>query len=56
MNSKMIGANYDLHHIIPRRYGGPNEWWNMVPAARPVEHQCGIHRAGSIYKKIFPKG
>ena len=52
----MIGANYDLHHIIPRRYGGPNEWWNMVPAARPVEHQCGIHRAGSIYKKIFPKG
>ena len=51
----MIGANYDLHHIIPRRYGGPNEWWNMVPAARLVEHQCGIHRAGSIYKKIFPK-
>ena len=49
-----LGANYDLHHIIPRKYGGPNEWWNMVPAKNPVEHQGGIHIG--IYRKLFPEG
>lgn len=39
--------NYDLHHIIPKRYGGLNEWWNMIPAANPEEHQSGIHRGGA---------
>lgn len=49
-----LGANYDLHHIIPRKYGGPNEWWNMVPAKKSVEHQGGIHIG--IYRKLFPEG
>ena len=48
-----IGHNYDLHHIIPKRYGGPNEWWNMIPAANPEEHQSGIHRG--VHKKLFPR-
>ena len=49
-----LDANYDLHHIIPRKYGGSNEWWNMVPAKKPVEHQGGIHIG--IYRKLFPEG
>ena len=48
-----IGHNYDLHHIIPKRYGGPNEWWNMIPAANPEEYQSGIHRG--VHKKLFPR-
>lgn len=50
-----LGWNYDLHHIIPRRYGGPNEWWNMIPAANPEAHQRGIHRSGGMFRKLFPK-
>lgn len=50
-----LGGNYDLHHIIPRRYGGPNEWWNMIPAANPEAHQRGIHRSGGMFRKLFPK-
>jgi hypothetical protein len=22
---------YEVHHIIPLGYDGPNEWWNFVP-------------------------
>ena len=51
-----LGSNYDLHHIIPRKYGGPNEWWNMVPAKNPVEHQSGIHRSEGVYRILFPEG
>ncbi|TYZ27076.1 hypothetical protein FZ041_12700, partial [Selenomonas caprae] len=54
--NRIAGEAYDLHHIIPRAYGGPNEWWNMIPAGRPVEHQGGIHRKDGFYKKLFPKG
>ncbi|SDP74441.1 RHS repeat-associated core domain-containing protein [Selenomonas ruminantium] len=53
---RKVGEAYDLHHIIPRAYGGPNEWWNMIPATNPVEHQGGIHRKDGIYRKIFPRG
>ena len=30
---------YDLHHIIPRRYGGTNDFWNIVPVERSVHQQ-----------------
>jgi RHS repeat-associated protein len=30
--------NYDIHHIIPREYGGSNDFWNLVPVERNV-HQ-----------------
>ena len=29
---------YDIHHIIPREYGGTNDFWNLVPVLRP-DHQ-----------------
>ena len=45
-----------MHHIIPKKYGGPNEWWNMIPAGNTEEHQKGIHRSGSIYRKLFSEG
>jgi hypothetical protein len=31
-------ANYDIHHIIPREYGGTNAFENLVPVEREV-HQ-----------------
>jgi hypothetical protein len=30
---------YDLHHIIPREYGGSNDFWNIVPVERGVHQQ-----------------
>lgn len=30
--------NYDIHHIIPREYGGTNDFNNLVPVERGV-HQ-----------------
>lgn len=49
-----IGDNYDLHHIIERKYGGPNTWWNSHPASNPTQHQGGIHGSGGIANEIFP--
>jgi RHS repeat-associated protein len=31
--------NYDLHHIIPREYGGTNDFWNIVPIERKIHQQ-----------------
>ena len=25
---------YDIHHILPRQYGGTNDFWNLVPVLR----------------------
>jgi hypothetical protein len=25
---------YDIHHILPREYGGTNDFWNLVPVER----------------------
>lgn len=54
-NNDKLWKNYDMHHIIPKRYGGPNEWWNIIPAGNPEEHQKGIHQSVS-YRRLFPKG
>jgi len=27
-------ANYDIHHIQPREFGGTNDFWNLVPVER----------------------
>lgn len=50
---RQAGHKYDVHHIIPQNFGGPNEWWNFHPAAHPSEHQNGIHAANSLASKIF---
>lgn len=26
--------NYDIHHILPREFGGTNDFWNLVPVER----------------------
>jgi len=44
---------FDAHHIIEISYGGDNAWWNLFPAKYPIEHQGGIHGAGSIAREIF---
>ncbi len=41
------------HHVIPTRYGGPNQWWNIHPAQGSV-HQGGIHGLGSPTQSAFP--
>lgn len=32
-------AQYDMHHIIPREYGGTNDFNNLVPVLRTVHQQ-----------------
>jgi filamentous hemagglutinin len=26
--------HYDLHHVLPREYGGTHDFWNLVPVER----------------------
>ena len=47
------GAFYDMHHILELSYGGPNEWYNMLPVRWP-DHQKSIHGLGSQASQIFP--
>ncbi len=42
------------HHVIPTRYGGPNQWWNIHPAQGGAVHQGGIHGVGSPTQTVFP--
>ena len=32
-------SDYDIHHIIPREYGGTNDFANLVPALRTTHQQ-----------------
>lgn len=32
-------AEYDIHHIVPREYGGSNDFWNLVPVRRNIHQQ-----------------
>lgn len=41
---------YDLHHIIPRRYGGTNEFDNIVPVLRET-HQKQFNSWWNNYRK-----
>ncbi|WEY47679.1 hypothetical protein P3T51_08930 [Weissella confusa] len=50
---RKAGQNYDAHHLIENTYGGPNEWYNVTPAAFPDGHQGGIHRTGGVIKEVF---
>lgn len=47
------GQRLDAHHLIESSFGGPNEWWNLHPAAFPFEHQRGIHATDSLASLIF---
>lgn len=53
---KLTGKDYEAHHIIENKYGGPNEWWNIHPARggkkNVNQHQSGIHNSNSS-KKLF---
>lgn len=46
------GDLYDAHHIIKLELGGPNEWWNLIPASSPDQHQRGIHRKGGPLEEL----
>jgi len=30
---------YDIHHILPREYGGGNDFWNLVPVERQTHQE-----------------
>jgi hypothetical protein len=32
-------ADYDIHHIIPREYGGTNDFDNLIPLRREFHQQ-----------------
>lgn len=49
------GWNYDAHEIISNVYGGPMEWWNLVPAQNGNQHQGGIHGSGAPIYIFFPE-
>lgn len=41
-----IGSPYEAHQIRQLSDGGKNTWWNMTPLSA-LDHQGGVHRAGS---------
>lgn len=47
------GQRFDAHHLIESCFLGPNEWWNLHPAAFPFEHPNAIHAAKSMAKLVF---
>ncbi|MBQ3420207.1 MAG: hypothetical protein IJH34_00760, partial [Romboutsia sp.] len=49
------GDKFDAHEIIPNSYDSPLEWWNIHPASVGRQHQGGIHRAKSPFRKIFTR-
>jgi RHS repeat-associated protein len=44
-------GEYDIHHIIPKEYGGTNDFWNLVPVERTF-HQTQFNSWWSGYKSI----
>ena len=34
-----VPEGHEVHRIIPRRYGGPNESWNLMPLTRNDHHE-----------------
>lgn len=50
---RLTGQRYDAHHIVECSWGGDNEWYNMIPAKHPSEHQHDIHRRNGPADLIF---
>ena len=46
--------DFDSHHIIPQKNGGPHEWWNIHPV-RPIIHQHSTHGSGSTLTTLQKK-
>ena len=51
-------TEYHAHHIIPLKFGGPNEWWNIVPLPSQVHRE--IHSetekkltGGEVYNSLI---
>ncbi len=42
-------SEYDIHHIVPREYGGTNDFWNLTPVLRKV-HQQEFNRFWDIFR------
>ncbi|MBA4152283.1 MAG: hypothetical protein C0509_06955 [Acinetobacter sp.] len=49
------GVDFQSHHVIPKQYGGPNQWWNLHPVPGGSAHQGGVHGIGSPTSKAFPQ-
>jgi hypothetical protein len=32
-------GEYDIHHILPREFGGTNDFWNLVPLERDFHNK-----------------
>jgi len=32
-------ADYEIHHILPREFGGTNDFWNLVPVESNYHRQ-----------------
>lgn len=32
-------GKYDIHHILPREFGGTNDFWNLVPLERDFHNK-----------------
>jgi hypothetical protein len=45
-------AEYDIHHIIPKEYGGSNDFWNLVPVLRD-DHQQLLNPWWMYYDDIY---
>lgn len=50
---RKAGQPFDAHHLFELSFGGPNDWWNLHPAAFPAEHPNAIHAANSLANTIF---
>ncbi|MFM9258343.1 HNH endonuclease signature motif containing protein [Rhodococcus erythropolis] len=42
---------WEVHHILPRKYGGTNEFWNLVPL--PTSIHALFTRWWEFYADIY---
>lgn len=55
LNIKKWHKDWEAHHIIPRSYGGTNDWWNIMPLQQTHHRgpESGIHYSAEL-QKLFP--
>ena len=55
LNIRTWHKDWEAHHIIPRAYGGTNDWWNIMPLKQDFHRGSGdgIHSSSEL-RNLFP--
>ena len=46
--------NYEIHHILPREFGGTNDFWNLVPVLQDIHRGPAPYGLNVWWNSFFP--